>query len=395
MENYKAEMDQKIAQAREAGKNDEEVDAIRREYEIRAYEAAKEDIRIARDNSQLADREESIDEVAPLRYVLEASGMDTSLLSMSVDPESYTFGDFFSNLNDFGFVKDLNGRSCNDLKKMSQDAFQNADNRNELLVSYTDAATQSCRNPWDTSPLTFGNEDILNQLGVASLTDARNQLRTDVKEIFDQEGCSGCHSMGIKGAPPIPFVSMSSLERELTNSSGEIGDLATRIWNRVKRVDGQHGVMPLGGPALEKEDKDKIKQFLETFNSPYARRIAVSDGRVDDLNQRKPPTKGERNTQIMNGLNPDGTEKTGNFNGGGGGFNGPPGGFPGGGFPGGGFNGGFNNFNGTITQQQIQQQKMIEAYNKNATGFNGFPPGMGMMGGPDAAMQQADIFYAY
>ncbi|MDC1175640.1 hypothetical protein OAT67_09590 [Bacteriovoracaceae bacterium] len=323
MEDFEEEMNQRIA----AETDSEKQDQIRREYEIKAYEAAKSDLRAGASHSVLEDREESLDQVAPLRYVLEASGMDTSLLSMSVDPESYTFGDFFSNIADFGFIKELNKKSCSDLKKLSVEAFNQAPD--DILENYSVNATESCQNPWDTRPLTFGNEQLLEDLQVASLADARDKLRNDVRDILNSEGCAGCHAYGVKGAPPIPFSNMNALDRELTNSSGEIGNLAQRVWNRVSRVDGQHGVMPLGGPPIDEEDKEKIKQYFETFDSPYARRIEVVSGNIIDLNTRDGVSfSTEANTSTMNPVNVLGIPESGNsgsFFGGGG-----LGGFPGG-----------------------------------------------------------------
>lgn len=249
--------------------------------EKEAYRLAKVEMEIHRKTSNgVTDKEESIALLGPLRYLLDANGVDTSMFSISVDPQSYTFGDFFFNIKRFGAFKELEGESCESLRAKSKEALQEGDVLDQML------AFKAPCNPDYQGALDPAWKKNLDDVEKQALKQSRQEMKSKVEDTLMT--CAMCHDNGINGAPPIPFGDFDQLDRMLEKQSGELGDMGTRIWKRVIRHGDKRGSMPMNMGQLENEEIETIKKYLESFPSRnYVRRIDTGNrrNRIINVNQ--------------------------------------------------------------------------------------------------------------
>lgn len=248
--------------------------------EKEAYRLAKLEMKKLSDNSDRArDKERSLDRFAPMRYLLEPMGIDTSMFSISVDPLSYTFGDFFFNIERFGAFKELKGKSCNELKQLSMDALNK-----EGIVDKILALKTPCKADYK-DPLDPAWKKSLSDIQMQTLKQKREDMKSDVGDVFGY--CAGCHAGGGLGAPKIPFHDMKQMNSLLERQAGELGNMQTRIWKRVKRHGDLRGSMPMNWGQLEPEEIKIIKDYLETFpNRDYVKPIDTGSRRnqIENVN---------------------------------------------------------------------------------------------------------------
>lgn len=239
--------------------------------EEQAYKKAKLDIeetsRIASKNTSddsdntISDREASVERIGPIRYLMEPLGMNTSDLSISFDPGSYTFGDFIENMGRFDPLKSLKSFDCDVLKTKSLAAFN--DNTNVIREKIDFSCDQISEDDKQLADL----RDISEKANKIALRKEREELRPKIEEMFDDIDCTMCHQKNSsKGAPDLPFDSarMEEFDEMMEKSAGELGDLRIRMWSRINRPSKAHGAMPPGG-GLFPEEKAVLKKYLETF----------------------------------------------------------------------------------------------------------------------------------
>jgi hypothetical protein len=230
--------------------------------EEEAYNNAVADLIKITESAQVPkDQERSAHLIAPLRYLLEPFGFDTSTLSISVDPGSFTFGDFIFNMSIFEPMSSLTKLSCEELQERSLAAFES---NNDQYLSELDSHCQKLKD-YD-----LALEDLVDAAEEAEeiiLAQERAKIRPQIEALLDDNKCMDCHGIGSKsGAPNLPFSSekISEFEEMLSRSTGELGDMRHRIWSRVNRPSHYHGVMPPSLP-LSIEEKIQLKQYFETF----------------------------------------------------------------------------------------------------------------------------------
>ena len=210
-------------------------------------------------SNQISDREQSSFLVAPFRYILEPIGFDTSNLSISFDPGSYTFGDFIKNMANFEPLLSLvQNNSCVDLENKSMQSYGAKEAK---VISDIQLACNKLE-PWDKQfdDLAAIDEKINKDTVLAK----RLSLRADMNDMLDS--CSGCHREGSTvGAPNLPFGDgrMDQFDALMEKTAGEMGDMRKRIWSRINRSESAHGLMPPWG--LDDEEKKTVKDYLETF----------------------------------------------------------------------------------------------------------------------------------
>ncbi len=263
---------------RSAGNNEQKVYEIEIAAEKEAYKKAKDEMEIhRRTGGGIRDKEESISMLGPLRYMLDPLGVDTSMFSLSVDPQSYTFGDFFRNINRFGEFKKMDGETCTSLRPKSMEALSQGDVLDKMM-----AFKAPCK-PDAQLALDPAWKKNLDDVEKQALKQVRMDMKSKVEDTFGY--CAGCHSSGFNGAPPIPFDDFNKFDRLLSKQSGELGDFGTRIWKRVIRHGDKRGAMPMSMGQLEPEELQTIKKYLESFPSRnYVRRIDTGTRRNEIIN---------------------------------------------------------------------------------------------------------------
>jgi len=264
-----------------AGDNEQKVYEIEVAAEKEAYKKAKEEMEVHRkEGNSITDKEESIELLGPLRYLLDANGVDTSMFSLSVDPMSYTFGDFFFNIRRFGAFKELNGESCESLKSKSREAIEQGDVLDKMM-----AFKAPCKPDFQAS-LDPAWKKNLDDVEKQALKQVRMDMKQKVEDTFMY--CAMCHDSGVNGAPPIPFGDFNQMDRLLSKQSGELGDMGTRIWKRVIRHGDKRGAMPMNMGQLETEENETVKKYLESFpRRNYVRKIDTGSrrNRIINVNQ--------------------------------------------------------------------------------------------------------------
>lgn len=268
---------------RAAGDNEQKVYEIEIAAEKEAYKKAKDEMEVHRKKGRsIVDKEQSIDMLGAFRYMLDPLGVDTSMFSLSVDPQSYTFGDFFNNINRFGEFKKMGeaGETCESLKPKSMEALSQGDVLDKMM-----AFKAPCK-PDAQLGLDPAWKKNLDDVEKQALKQVRIDMKDKVEDVFGY--CVGCHSSGTLGAPPIPFDDFAKFDRMLEKQSGELGDFGIRIWKRVIRHGDKRGAMPMSMGQLEPEELDTIKKYLESFPSRnYVRRIdtGVDRNMIQNVNQ--------------------------------------------------------------------------------------------------------------
>lgn len=237
--------------------------------EEKAYQMARADIELTSKmasknnsgNNAITDREQSVDVIGPIRYLMEPMGMDTSDLSISYDPGSYTFGDFISNMANFDPLRTLTKDSCNVLAEKSKNAFEAMNDQVSVTIETT------CKNfrPYNKD---LGDlVEISEKANKVALLKKREELRPKIKDMFNINDCSMCHyNNSPKGAPNYPFDSneMEEFDEMMEKTAGELGDVRKRMWSRINRPGTAHGSMVPDGGLGAQERKD-LKEYLETF----------------------------------------------------------------------------------------------------------------------------------
>lgn len=242
-------------------------------YERRAYQKAKNDIkRISAGGTALADLEDSVDIIGPIRYALEATGFDVSTLSMSFDPLSFTFGDFIArNLPRYEPLKSLAAKPCSELRRLSKSGLNTTNSAN--LIAAIEQNTRTCE---PASRITFDPLKPFIKFNESVRKDLNNKLSLEVATLTDDYGCVDCHNPASRGAPAMPFgkgkQNAKNLQRLLQKRTGEFGDLRQLIWKRISRAENEHGHMPPNDSMTEK-DLTKFRNYFDTFRPlPYIQR---------------------------------------------------------------------------------------------------------------------------
>ncbi|MFA6237188.1 MAG: cytochrome c [Bacteriovorax sp.] len=271
-----------IEDLREAGNSPEKKYQIEMAAEKEAYIKAKKQMQtLAQNSSSAADKEDSVRSVAPLRFLLEPTGVDTSMFSISVDPLSYTFGDFFFNLGRFGAYKDLAGKSCEELNSLSMKAFKSPEGQKAIAQ-----IKPTCKQdfPGVLDPVWAKS---VSKISGKVLADRHEDLKKKVTSTFLV--CSACHANGAMGAPDIPFGDMNKMDKLLSKQAGEIGDMQTRIWKRVRRHGDLRGAMPMGMGQIAPQALKDVKEYLESFDKrDYIEKIDTGSARRSIINVNVP-----------------------------------------------------------------------------------------------------------
>jgi len=75
------------------------------------------------------------------------------------------------------------------------------------------------------------------------------KYNTDIKTIIDNNCITNCHTNPPQIPTPISLANYTDLKFAVENHG---------LIDRISRLEGENGLMPLGGPRLSQEDIDKI-----------------------------------------------------------------------------------------------------------------------------------------
>lgn len=196
--------------------------------------------------------------VARYRYLLEPLGVRVDNWSISIDPGTYSFGDFFQ-LEGKMFKKNPN-MSCDQLSELSRESFFPKDSSDKKFnaLEIKNLFAKSC----DDLPAQVKLEDF-----TASIVGTINEsIKQEAANVF--MSCSGCHSNGINGAPGLPFDDLKLLEKEIkTTAKLDNGGLGASIMNRLNKPEGSKGHMPMGPQSLTEEQKKYVRDFIQLSGS--------------------------------------------------------------------------------------------------------------------------------
>jgi hypothetical protein len=203
--------------------------------------------------------------VSPLRYILEPLGVNVDDFSISVDPMSYTFGDFIGNMANFEPLKSLSQGSCDELAAKSMEALTN--NQADIKISMKNSCDKVLY-PFEMEELDAISE-VSEQIEEEIRLTQRKELRGKVQDYFYEQDCAFCHTPPSQfGAPDMPFDSerMDEFDKYMDQSAGELGDSRLRVWNRITRPPGGPGHMPPGSRKhITAQSREVMKSYLETF----------------------------------------------------------------------------------------------------------------------------------
>lgn len=224
----------------------------------------------------LQDREnyeQNVPAMSGFRYLLEPMGIKVENWSMTTDPSSYTFADLFGQFS--RYLPELpesysGGRSCAELAEASKAALEGARNYRTQLNENTCNETIAIDQGLPT--------ESLNEAAIAAMRDG-------VTEVFEYNGCIGCHDNGVNDAPELPFSDLSQLEEWIKDTATDPnGGWAQMIWNRLNKREGARGQMPLGMPNISPEERETLRTYLGAVRQLGSNGEAPAI-RLDDLDK--------------------------------------------------------------------------------------------------------------
>jgi hypothetical protein len=199
------------------------------------------------------DTEISTDTVAQLRFLLEPLGVNVKNFSMSLDEESYTFGDRLRTRRmDPVFLPVLGGdksdAGCSAMAAKSREALSKYKN----LIAANLQKTKPCV---DCEARKRRAEE--EALRLTRMEDA-------AVAVFKKYGCAQCHSGGnLYGAPPIPFTQGDQFKKFLSGYSGSLLTWSEAIWTRINLPETDRRHMPKTGPSVtDPKDLAIIRAYL-------------------------------------------------------------------------------------------------------------------------------------